>query len=209
MQRLHMTGREGARLAGRAASVGGGRDEGCRAPTGIPVGRYVPVKRHRGEPGNEGTHGTYKHKDEPHKHPSQPSRATIRTAVVEISRSRPPTHKRTYTHNRATSDEPGADRASGAHRTPRGRLRKDHPQRTRPCRLDPPGAKLPMRGDGGRTQAEASGGRPRLRRGRPLALRTQLYSVYRPPRWQTVPVQYRYLLVTRYATSIGALRTLV
>ena len=79
MQRLHMTGREGARLAGRVC----GRDQGCRAPTGTGnryTGRSVRTgKRTPGEPGNEGTHGTYKHKDEPHKHPSQPVRATIPT----------------------------------------------------------------------------------------------------------------------------------
>ena len=194
-----MTGREGARLAGRVC----GRDQGCRAPTGtgnrIPVGRYVPVKGHRGEPGNEGTHGTYKHKDEPHKHPSQPSRATIPTTDPQTSNA----HTRT-TARRPTSPEP----TEPAEPT---EPRAVDSEKTTPSEPDPAASThpVPMRGDGGRTQAEASGGRPRLRRGRPLALRTQLYSVYRPPRWQTVPVQYRYLLVTRYATSIGALRTLV
>ena len=71
--------------ASQGACVGAIKDAARLPVTGKPVyrsvGTYpVPVKGHRGEPGNEGTHGTYKHKDEPHKHPSQPSRATIPTA---------------------------------------------------------------------------------------------------------------------------------
>ena len=73
-----MTGREGARLAGRVC----GRDQGCRAPTGtgnrIPVGRYVPVKGHRGSRETKGHTGHTNIRTNltsiPHNHPGPPSR---------------------------------------------------------------------------------------------------------------------------------------
>ena len=87
----------------------------------------VPVKRHWGEPGHtRDTRDTQTrsritpHTDEPHKHPSQ------------ASRDRTNAHTHHDTHNRATSDEPGAHRASGAHRTPRSTQKR--PRHRPACR---------------------------------------------------------------------------
>ena len=67
----------------------------CAVPGTNP--NHVPVKRHRGERDTQGTHRSH----------GQTSQASLTTN---------PTHKRAvvHMHNRATSDEPGADRASGA-----------------------------------------------------------------------------------------------
>ena len=98
----------------------------------------VPVKRHRGEPGARDTHGTHKRTrghtedtDEPDKHPN-------------------PRHTSTTTRQPKAKPETAADTSTAARTaagpeptTPRGRLRRGRPQRTRPC-LHPLPERLPV-----------------------------------------------------------------
>ena len=115
----------------------------------------VPV-RHRGEPGHtRDTHGTHTghagaqrhtdHADEPHNHPN-PQQHTSRTSA---RRPKP------RADSTATGPEPTA---------PRGRLRRGHPHRTRPClhpthplpeRLPAPARRRSARNEGGARSADA------------------------------------------------------
>ena len=81
--------------------------------------------------GGDGTHGHTDHTDEPHNHPSQPSRPTT-------------AHK----HDRATTDEPGADRTSvGTHASPQTR---NHRTPLTLKRQGGAGSQVPVRRLGGR-----------------------------------------------------------
>jgi hypothetical protein len=89
----------------------------------------VPVKRHRGEPGLTRTRGRTKAHG-PHRRTSQPSKPTNNTQPA-------------YQHVSATTEAAADSRAAGPESTaPRGRLRRGHPQRTRPC-LHPLPERLP------------------------------------------------------------------